>query len=85
MRKVLIGCLAVFIGLLMFLSCSADASDKFHMDYQSVDIANWIGTAYLYLDSETGVEYILFENEGNIAITPRYEMNGANLRVRIKK
>ncbi len=82
MKKFFMVSLAVFISLL-FMSCTSVAS-SFHMDYQDTDLANWVGEAYVYVDSETGVEYIIFTKENSIAITPRYERIGQSMTVKVK-
>ena len=82
MKKFFMVSLAVFISLL-FISCTSVASN-FHMDYQDTDLANWVGEAYVYVDSETGVEYIIFTKENSIAITPRYERIGQSMTVKVK-
>lgn len=82
MRKLFIACLAIFISLL-FISCSSVASN-FRMEYKETDLANWVGEVYVYVDSETGVEYIIFTKGDSIAITPRYEQIGQSMTVRVR-
>lgn len=82
MKKFLMAGLAVFVSLL-FISCTSTASN-FRMEYKETDLANWVGEAYVYVDSETGVEYIIFTKENSIAITPRYERIGQSMTVKVK-
>lgn len=48
------------------------------MEYLESDLVNWVGDFYLYEDTETHVEYLIYkwEREG-IAITPRYNADGS--------
>lgn len=74
--------LAVFISGLM-IGCAtteSEASDTsgFNMEYIDSDLINWVGDFYLYEDTETHVEYMVYKwgSEG-IAITPRYNADGS--------
>lgn len=72
-----------FVVAIMFVvvscSSSADASvsyDLFNMEYLGQDAVNWSGTFYHYVDTETGVEYIVYKSGDASAITTRYERFG---------
>lgn len=86
MNKKIIILLALLI-VVIFAGCSGSVnadnsvpieieSEKFEMDYITSDMFNWVGSFYLYEDKETTVEYIVFDNNGYISITPRYNADG---------
>lgn len=84
MNKRIIILLTLLI-VVIFVGCSgsvnADNSipvevNKFEMDYITSDMFNWVGDFYLYEDKETMVEYIVFNNNGYISITPIYNADG---------
>ena len=74
--------MAVFLSGLL-IGCTETRSQaveysSFNMDYLESDLINWIGDFYLYEDSETHVEYIIYKyNREGIAITPRYRADGS--------
>lgn len=74
--------LAVFISGLM-IGCAtteSEASDTsgFNMEHISSDLINWVGDFYLYEDTETHVEYIVYiDGSTGVAITPRYNADGS--------
>lgn len=74
---------AVFLsGLLIGCTTtesSAGSSLGFNMEYIESDLVNWVGDFYLYEDTETHVEYMIYRLGGGegIAITPRYNADGS--------
>ena len=79
-KIVLVG--AVFLsGLLIGCTTtesSAGSSLGFNMEFIEADLINWVGDFYLYEDSETHVEYMVYKDgTTGIAITPRYNADGS--------
>lgn len=52
-------------------------TNDFNMEYIDSDLVNWVGDFYLYEDTETGVEYIVYIDGESVAITPRLNTSGA--------
>ena len=69
--------LAVFISGLV-IGCAtteskAEIKSSFNMEYIESDLINWVGDFFLYEDTETHVEYMVYKDSSTgIAITPRY-------------
>lgn len=73
--------LAVFVSGLV-IGCATTESEAsntsgFNMEYIDSDLINWVGDFYLYEDTETHVEYLVYNNNGYIAITPRFNADGS--------
>lgn len=80
MKKIIL-VLAVFVsGLVIGCATTSNAGNPpvFNMEYIDSDLINWVGDFYLYEDTETHVEYMVYKwgSEG-IAITPRYNADGS--------
>ena len=80
-RKIVL-VVAVFVSGLL-IGCTSTNSQAvdigtFNMEYLESDLINWVGDFYLYEDTETHVEYLVYKygSEG-IAITPRYNADGS--------
>ena len=52
-------------------------TNDFNMEYIDSDLVNWVGDFYLYEDTETGIEYIVYKEGESVAITPRLNTSGA--------
>lgn len=76
-KKILL-VMGVFLSGLLIgcTTTSSGATDYFNMDYLGSDLVNWVGDFYLYEDTQTHVEYIVYMNDGNVAITPRLKASG---------
>lgn len=79
MKKIIL-VLAVFVsGLVIGCATTSNAGSPpvFNMEYIDSDLINWVGDFYLYEDTETHVEYLVYNNSDYIAITPRYNADGS--------
>lgn len=76
-KKTILAVALVVSGFLIGCGSDVVASIGFNMDYIASDLVNWSGSFYLYEDQETRVEYIVYTNSDNIAITPRLKSDGS--------
>ena len=77
-KKIVLGLALLVSGFV--IGCGSETlaeTNDFNMEYIDSDLVNWVGDFYLYEDTETGVEYIVYKINDNIAITPRLNTSGA--------
>ena len=76
-KRIVLSLALLVSGFVIGCGSGTRAEDNgFNMEYIDSDLVNWVGDFYLYEDTETGVEYIVYKVGESVAITPRLYTNG---------
>lgn len=79
MRKLLL-CLGLFV--LVLIGCGLQEGDNAEAEVDGLDF--YMHSPEVYVDDETGCEYLVFEGINEISITPRYDDTNITNKASIK-
>lgn len=78
MRKALLIGLATMVAFTMLVGCKETSAKTEKLHYRKIKM-DFTGPTFIYIDPETGVQYIVFDEwrgDGGIGITVRLDADG---------